>query len=112
MLPPPLPRRFPSPSLELQHLQVKKGKVDRSIFDGSTINTPSMLCVEDYIDALQWCDTVGGLNGLIKRSEVCLYWRAHACACVCLCACACLCALCLYALGACRGVPAPSGAQG
>lgn len=50
--------------------QVKKGKVDRSIFDGSTINTPSMLCVEDYIDALQWCDTVGGLNGLIKRSEV------------------------------------------
>ncbi|CAM9670769.1 unnamed protein product, partial [Scytosiphon promiscuus] len=48
---------------------VKKGKVDRSIFDGSTINTPSMLCVEDYIDALQWCDTVGGLNGLIKRSE-------------------------------------------
>lgn len=51
-------------------LQVKKGKVDRSIFDGSTINTPSMLCVEDYIDALQWTDTVGGLNGLIKRSEV------------------------------------------
>lgn len=50
--------------------QVKKGKVDRSIFDGSTINTPSMLCVEDYIDALQWCDTVGGLGGLIKRSEV------------------------------------------
>lgn len=50
--------------------KVKKGKVDRSIFDGSTINTPSMLCVEDYIDALQWCDTVGGLNGLIKRSEV------------------------------------------
>lgn len=50
--------------------QVKKGKVDRSIFDGSTINTPSMLCVEDYVDALHWCDTVGGLPGLIKRSEV------------------------------------------
>lgn len=52
------------------HAQVKKGKVDRSIFDGSTINTPSMLCVEDYIDALRWADTVGGLPGLIKRSEV------------------------------------------
>ncbi|CAM9660950.1 unnamed protein product [Sphacelaria rigidula] len=48
---------------------VKKGKVDRSIFDGSTINTPSMLCVEDYIDALHWSDAVGGLQGLIKRSE-------------------------------------------
>ncbi|CAN0457694.1 unnamed protein product, partial [Laminaria digitata] len=48
--------------------QVKNGKVDRSIFDGSTINTPSMLCVEDYIDALSWCDTAGGLKGLIKRS--------------------------------------------
>ncbi|CAM9360858.1 unnamed protein product [Ascophyllum nodosum] len=47
----------------------KKGKIDRSIFDGSTINTPSMLCVEDYIDALLWCETVGGLKGLIKRSK-------------------------------------------
>lgn len=49
---------------------MKKGKVDRSIFEGSTINTPSMLCVEDYIDALHWSDSVGGLQGLIKRSEV------------------------------------------
>lgn len=48
---------------------VKKGKVDRSIFEGSTINTPSMLCVEDYIDALTWADTIGGLQGLIKRSK-------------------------------------------
>lgn len=61
---------FQTDLLYRQNLQVKKGKVDRSIFDGSTINTPSMLCVEDYIDALQWTDTVGGLNGLIKRSEV------------------------------------------
>ena len=49
--------------------QVKKGKLDRSIFDGSTTNT-----VEDYIDALQWTDTVGGLNGLTKRSEVGARW--------------------------------------
>ncbi len=61
---------YPMPPNHCFNRQVKKGQVDRSIFDGSTINTPSMLCVEDYIDALQWTDTVGGLNGLIKRSEV------------------------------------------
>jgi len=48
---------------------VKKGKVDRSIFEGSTINTPSMLCVEDYIDALDWAEREGGLKGLMKRSQ-------------------------------------------
>ena len=41
---------------------VKKGKVDGSIFKGSTINTPSMLTVEDYLDALQWIDKIGGLE--------------------------------------------------
>ena len=41
---------------------VKKGKVDGSIFKGSTINTPSMLTVEDYIDALQWINKIGGLE--------------------------------------------------
>lgn len=46
----------------------KKGKVDGSIFTGATINTPSMLCVEDYIDALQWADSVGGVEGLVKLS--------------------------------------------
>jgi phosphoserine aminotransferase len=46
----------------------KKGKVDTSIFQGSTINTPSMICVEDYIDALQWADSIGGVEGLKKIS--------------------------------------------
>ncbi len=39
------------------------------IFEGNTINTPSMLCVEDAIDALNWAEEIGGLNNLIKRSE-------------------------------------------
>lgn len=38
-------------------------------FTGETINTPSMLAVEDYIDALAWADSVGGVPGLIKRSQ-------------------------------------------
>jgi phosphoserine aminotransferase len=45
------------------------GKLIRGIFEGETINTPSMLCVEDYIDALQWAKKVGGLNGLVKRAD-------------------------------------------
>lgn len=48
---------------------VKKGKFDASIFKGSTINTPSMLCVEDYINALEWADSVGGVDGLIKITQ-------------------------------------------
>lgn len=48
---------------------VKKGKFDASIFDGSTINTPSMLCVEDYLDGLRWTKEMGGVPGLIERSE-------------------------------------------
>ncbi len=47
----------------------KKGKLDGSIFEGSTINTPSMLCVEDAIDGLAWAEGAGGLDGLIARSE-------------------------------------------
>jgi len=46
----------------------KKGKLDAGIFKGMTINTPSMLAVEDYIDALQWADSVGGVQGLKQLS--------------------------------------------
>ena len=45
------------------------GKLIEGIFEGETINTPSMLCVEDYIDALEWARSVGGLHGLIARSN-------------------------------------------
>ncbi len=45
------------------------GKLIEGIFEGETINTPSMLCVEDYIDALEWAKTVGGLMGLIARCD-------------------------------------------
>jgi phosphoserine aminotransferase len=45
------------------------GKLNAGIFEGDTINTPSMLCVEDYIDALQWGKSVGGLKGLIARAD-------------------------------------------
>ncbi|MBN1524271.1 MAG: phosphoserine transaminase [Spirochaetales bacterium] len=47
----------------------KKGALIGGIFEGSTINTPSMLCNEDYLDALAWADSIGGINGLIKRSN-------------------------------------------
>jgi phosphoserine aminotransferase len=46
-----------------------KGKVSEGIFVGETINTPSMLCVEDYLVALKWAKSIGGLKGLIARSE-------------------------------------------
>ncbi len=46
----------------------KGGKIDKAIFEGDTINTPSMLCVEDYLDALKWAKEIG-LAGLIERSE-------------------------------------------
>lgn len=45
------------------------GKLTEGIFAGETINTPSMLCVEDALDGLRWAEKIGGLNGLIARSE-------------------------------------------
>ena len=45
------------------------GKLNEGIFVGDTINTPSMMCVEDVIDALQWAKSVGGLKGMIARSK-------------------------------------------
>jgi len=47
----------------------KGGKLIDGIFKGETINTPSMLCVEDYIDALEWARSIGGLKGLRARAD-------------------------------------------
>jgi phosphoserine aminotransferase len=47
----------------------KGGKLIDGVFKGETINTPSMLAVEDAVDGLKWAKSVGGLKGLIKRSE-------------------------------------------
>ncbi len=55
----PLPKIF---------VMSKGGKLISGIFEGDTINTPSMLCVEDALDGLKWAEEIGGLPGLIKRS--------------------------------------------
>lgn len=47
----------------------KGGKLIEGIFKGDTINTPSMLCVEDALDGLRWAESVGGLKGLVARAE-------------------------------------------
>src|SRR5690606_20455507 len=47
----------------------KGGKISEDIFQGATINTPSMLCVEDYLDTLNWGKSIGGLKGLVGRAD-------------------------------------------
>lgn len=56
----PLPKLF---------RMTKGGKLTQSLFEGSTINTPSMLCVEDALDGLRWAEQIGGLSELTKRSS-------------------------------------------
>jgi phosphoserine aminotransferase len=58
--PRPLPKIF---------RMTKKGRLDQELFEGATINTPSLLATEDYIDALKWADGIGGLAALQARAN-------------------------------------------
>jgi phosphoserine aminotransferase len=60
----PLPKIF-----RMTQSKDKGGKIVEGIFEGETINTPSMVAVEDYLDALTWAESIGGLKGLIARSN-------------------------------------------
>jgi phosphoserine aminotransferase len=56
----PLPKLF---------RMTKNGRLMRDLFEGSTINTPSMVCLEDYLDALAWVESIGGVEATIARSD-------------------------------------------
>ena len=59
----------PPRSLPKIFQMTKSGKLIEGIFQGETINTPSMLCVEDALDGLKWAESIGGLPGLVARSR-------------------------------------------